>query len=51
MTPQQALDFFTHWTREALPLKHIDTYNQAFVTLSKLIADAQAKPADPQAPG
>ncbi len=46
MTPQQALDFFTRWTQEVMPLKHIEQYNQAFVVLSKLIADAKPKPSE-----
>lgn len=46
MNPKQALDFLTHWAREAMPIKHIDAYNQAFVALSALVtaADDAAKP-------
>lgn len=42
MTPQQALEFFRNWTLEIMPAKHIDVFNQAFVTLSRVIAEVDA---------
>lgn len=43
MSPDEALKFFRHWTMEVMPAKHIDTFNQAFLVLSQLVA-AAAKP-------
>lgn len=43
MTPKVALDMLSSWAKEVMPLKHIDAYNEAFLVLSKLVADAQAR--------
>ncbi len=44
MPPKQALELFATWSREVVAIKHIDTFNQAYVALAKLIEDATPKP-------
>lgn len=50
MTPEQALQFFRHWTMEVMPVKHLDQFNQAFRALEKVIADAQSQKEPKSAP-
>jgi hypothetical protein len=48
MTPQQALELFRNWSMEVVAIKHLDTFNQAYVALSKLINDASKVKPEPE---
>lgn len=47
MTPKQALDLFRSWSQEVVVIKHIDTFNAAYVALAKLVDEDAKKSAAP----